>query len=1187
MAISAAYGASPDFFGQADYDEAIRQGHTPAEILQWLNANTDKLQGGNKPGGGGVYDNVLNSVLNEANSTQPASVFYQQAGINAQVIPLEITDQYDFTPRPAGGATYDRKNRSWSVKKEATDYKTDYRTNYTTDRKTDFPTNAKADYAIPNFLPTNLPFDLPTTLKTDYRTDYPTDTRKKERYTEFVCKVKIFGACLYGDNVTKERWVDDTDTNNANRALNQQNAALNQSNAQANIDNAKKNTDNYNQNLINANINNNIQTIREKYTTLNTSNANTNAQHTTINTQNQKLNYQAQQTNQKNQELNEDNTLLNNKNTAANKLYDKTVALASTTKGGDYVAQRDQITYNDLINAGFSPSEAQQFTDNLKTQFKLFYQTEKLTPWDSSLGAAPPYGTFDPAYYKAQNPTVNAAWNQAVANDDIDITERYGENNYYWQHYTTTGKAQGLRGNKEEDLVAAQKYQEKALTDQEIQSIRDLQLGVDTDTITQRLLNVPEVSNEWTKARQGDPYWKALAKQKYLDVNKPEEFAVLFRLSDRPEDKQIILSYNINAGSGITELEDAINTAINTKKTVDVKKFAAINQTVLKDAIAEMKKQKGRQEMMSFFRGFSGFTEVMDINKDLTNSILGDTGVGGVLAFTSGGKGEEDLLNALQNVTGMRNSIVYNWQQWFDQSIKDKYGIDYSLFEPLEEKKDIINAFLDSTEKAYDINKNEFSAKFLEQAGFTSSQALIDFLGKQGKEGETILNAIKGEPGEGANLILQPINARLEADIKTLDETKNRGLALAYGTADTTEMINIEAQFARNYLDEYLIPRFNTSKSMDEFIEYLDIRQEERNPFEITDIDQSLKKLGQLQSQVYLDQVKQQGPRSFDPEFYFNPTGDRSRINQYEDQKKTVEEDWAAAKAGDPYWASQVYRFGIDVNNKAAFARMHFEVKGQGKGYDAADDITNASKVQDFISLNVMPQLQKEADKAEVVFGTFITPEEFADEMLRGLDPAKTPDAWKEVLQRYGLSEFAGTVDELKQYIVETLRGGSAQEIREQIKYLNDKRQRPTQEILGVTYIPKEEDYKDQAPKPTTQLYAIFQNAGYQGTEDEFYNNMFPDLDRTEQTLLTKAGKDTALTTYGLDLKDPFSSLGTIESFFPEDQEAVDKQTAKDTAKDFYTRYFRINEDQQDEEPTKSNAGQAFLGEFTSMFKGI
>lgn len=1084
------------------------------------------------------------------------------------------------------GIRYDASARRWVVDNERTDYKTDHKTDYDTSRKTDYETNLKTDYPIPDFLPTDLPINLPTTLKTDYRTDYPTDKKKKEKYNEFVCYWKVFGACLYGDNVTKERWVDDTDANNANRKLNQDNAALNEANRVANIDNTNINANNYAANLRNAEHNVNIQKVRETNTLLNTQNARTNATNTQLNNTNARLNKEAAELNQQNTQLNAENTQINRENTATNQLYSKTVSLASTTKGGDYVAQRDQITYDGLIAAGMSPANAQQIIDNIKPQFKLFYQTEKLVPWDASLGAQPPYGTFDPAYYKAQNPTVNAAWNQAVANDDIDITERYGENNYYWQHYTTTGKGQGLRGNKEEDLAAAQKYEEKALTDKELQDIRDLQLGVDTETITQRLLNVPEVSNEWTKARQGDPYWKQLAKEKYLDVDKPEEFAVLFRLSERPEDKQIILSYNINAGSGITELEDAINTAINTKKTVDVKKFAALNQTILKDTIAEMKKQKGRQEMMSFFRGFSGFAEVVDINRELSNSILGDSGVGGVLAFTSGGKGEEDLMSALQNVTGMQNNVVYNWQQWFDQAIKDKYGIDYSMFEPLEEKKDIITAFLDSTEKPFDANKNQFTPKFLEESGFKSTEELIAFLGKQGTEGETILNTIKGDPNESAKLTLQPINSRLEADIKTLDDAKNRGLALSYDAAGRTEMMNIEAQFARNYLDEYLIPRFNTSKSMDEFIEYLDIRQEERNPFEITDIDQSLKKLGQLQSQVYLDQVKQQGPRSFNPEFYFNPTGDRSRAAQYETQKKTVEEDWEKAKAGDPYWAVQVYRFGIDVNNKAAFARMHFEVKGQGQGYDAADDITNASKVQDFISLNVMPQLQKEADKAQVVFGTFITPEEFADEMLRGLDPAKTPDTWKEVLQRYGISEFAGTVDELKQYIVETLRGGSAQEIREQIKYLNEKRQRPTQEILGVTYIEKPEDYKDEMAKPTTQLYAIFQGAGYQGTEDEFYENMFPDLDRSEQTLLTKAGKDTALKTYGLDFQDPFSSLGTIESFFPEDQAETLKEAEKESPKEFYTNYFRIGEDDE-EEDSKSPSGQAFLGEFTSLFKGI
>jgi hypothetical protein len=39
---------------------------------------------------------------------------------------------------------------------------------------------------------------------------------------------------------------------------------------------------------------------------------------------------------------------------------------------------------------------------------------------------------------------------------------------------------------------------------------------------------------------------------------------------------------------------------------------------------------------------------------------------------------------------------------------------------------------------------------------------------------------------------------------------------------------------------------------------------------------------------------------------------------------------------------------------------------------------------------------------------------------------------------------------ELKDYVKETLRTGSAQEIRENIKYLNEKRQKPTQEKLLV-----------------------------------------------------------------------------------------------------------------------------------------
>jgi hypothetical protein len=60
---------------------------------------------------------------------------------------------------------------------------------------------------------------------------------------------------------------------------------------------------------------------------------------------------------------------------------------------------------------------------------------------------------------------------------------------------------------------------------------------------------------------------------------------------------------------------------------------------------------------------------------------------------------------------------------------------------------------------------------------------------------------------------------------------------------------------------------------------------------------------------------------------------------------------------------------------------MHFQVKGQGRGYDAADDILNATKVKDEIYNTILPALKEEALKQGTIFGQFIKPDEFADEM--------------------------------------------------------------------------------------------------------------------------------------------------------------------------------------------------------------
>lgn len=787
-----------------------------------------------------------------------------------------------------------------------------------------------------------------------------------------------------------------------------------------------------------------------------------------------------------NAEENKKNELLNNQNTVKNSAYDTVLATASRTTGGDYVTQRDgfnSIT-DTLKNTGASENEAAAFTSSLKDNYKNFYRTEKLQTWNSGLGAQPPYGTFDYQYYKNNNSRAAEDWTNAVNKDDIDITERYGEANFYLQDYTTRGKPAGARGNAAEATQAATRYLESTPTDADLQAVRDLQLGVDTQTQADRLLRIPEIAQQWQAAKDGDQYWTTLAQQKSLDVSKPDEFAALFRLSDRPEDKQVSLNYNINAGYGVTQLEDALNQAVGEKTIVDVKKFGALAQNVLKESIAEMKKAKVQEQSLELFRGLEGFSEILDINQTLTNSILGDSGVGGVLSFTGSGKAEESLNKSLQKITGIQNNTIYNWQQWFDTALKDKYNKDVEL-------------------------------------GYTRDQA--------------------------------------------------------------NEQVKIDGAFARDFIDKYLTPRFNTARSMDEFVSYLDVSQKEQNPFQTQDLLNATKLTADLRSQQYLDQIKSTTPRSFDPNFYFNPTGDKARETDYASQASTVAADWESAKQGDAYWQQQAYRFGVDINDKAAFARMHFEVKGQGKGYDAAEDILNAGKVQDEIYTNILPALNEEVLKQGSVFGLFVTPEEFADELLAGLDP-NDKESWNKVLEQYGLTDFNGTIGELKEYVAETLRTGSAQDIRAQIKYLNEKKEKPTQQILGLTYIERPEDFKNTQPTAETELYKTFQSAGFQGTEDDFYKNFFPDVERSEQTLLTQAGSNTGLKTIGLDFNDPFASLGTIEGFL-EDEDTKTTTTKKTTNTDT-SDFFSLGSDEEDTD-YKSPTGQKILGEFTSLFKGL
>jgi hypothetical protein len=268
---------------------------------------------------------------------------------------------------------------------------------------------------------------------------------------------------------------------------------------------------------------------------------------------------------------------------------------------------------------------------------------------------------------------------------------------------------------------------------------------------------------------------------------------------------------------------------------------------------------------------------------------------------------------------------------------------------------------------------------------------------------------------------------------------------------------------------------------------------------------------------------------------------------------------------------------------------MHFQVKGQGQGYDAAEDILNAGKVTDEIYKNILPALNKEVITQGSVFGQFTTPESFANQMTKGLNPGDSTK-WDQVLKINGLTGFKGTLDELKAEIANSIQGSSAEDIRTRITELNKQGEKPTQENLGVTYIQRDSDYTNTSKPADTQLYQTFKKAGYKGTEDEFYTAVFPDTDREEQSFLTKAGTSSGLQlTDSFNSKNPFESLGAFSNFLGEDDESTPFTTSSGTTKKTTgSSYFGLDLDldkPSTDKTTKSKSGQDFLSSFTSLFK--
>jgi hypothetical protein len=359
--------------------------------------------------------------------------------------------------------------------------------------------------------------------------------------------------------------------------------------------------------------------------------------------------------------------------------------------------------------------------------------------------------------------------------------------------------------------------------------------------------------------------------------------------------------------------------------------------------------------------------------------------------------------------------------------------------------------------------------------------------------------------------------------------------------------------------------------------------------------------MADLRAKQWLDTIKSSGTSGFDSEFYFNPSGGDVSTDQHSLQTTRVNEDWETAKKNGEQvvpgtnppstWNQLAYLYGYNVNDKAQFAKLHYQVYGIHQGFDPARDKLSLNSAQSFIDNSILPAIANEKVNLDnVSFLNFVTPKEYADKMLEGIDPVKNKPEWEKILESMGLSGKEMGIEEVKTYIEEAFQTGEATKIREAIKYLNEKKEKVTQEKLGVDYIERPEDTAARANPNETELYNVFKNAGFAGTEDDFYKEFMPDVNREDMELLTQAGK--GFKEGGifsrLSSSDPFEALGSVESLFADEDKA--KETSSKTSSSTENKsYFSLYNDDDDEDTTtaKSKSGQGFLGSFTSAFKGL
>ena len=830
-------------------------------------------------------------------------------------------------------------------------------------------------------------------------------------------------------------------------------------------------------------------------------------------------NYNNQQNEQRQSYADQYNTFNSNENTKNNTLNtwsnETKNKLASAQKGSyaNTLSSLDTGPLNNLVSRGLmSEGEANGYLQTAADTFESYYNTNKITKFDPSGNPAydPPAGglaEFDPTIYAQTNEGKEdlARWQEAqnVATiggrtyPDLDIVGTYGQNTWLqWNYAVARGKktADGkwITASQTQRAKASEDYKEEAVTDAQYQQYRDRVMGLSSFTTLK----------EWEAAQNPEFLRKWIASLSPEDAaDRADGYLTIPTQTQIPE----AIRNEAKMDRGTTILEGKLSSVLGSKEQEAANKFRSLTVDTFNETLKEYKKQRAKEQQFDFYSSMPGFDEIFNVNQELSNSILGDTGVGGILSL--GGQNQEKAEDSLERqfaaVTGIpsKSNSVYNWQKWFEETLTKRYeeGVTFTDWE------------------------------------------------------------------------------------------------------DASKQYEIDKAFAEDYIKRYLNPRFNTSRSMSEFMSYMDVTQGEENIFQTQSALSALKMQADIRAEAWLKSIDKMNDSSFDAAFYFDPQGGDTSAEKHLAQKEAVQNAWDLVNTpegrnqkvpGQDYtWDQLAYYYGYDLADKAQFAKLHYQVYGVKQGFDPAKDALSLSDAQAYIDQNIIPIVEEQKlNMGNISFLNFVTPREYADKMLEGIDPVKNKPEWEKVLESMGLSGKEMGIEEVKAYIEEAFQTGEATKIREAIKYLNEKKEKVTQEKLGVDYIERPEDTAPRSDPTETQLYNVFKSAGFAGTEDDFYKDFMPDVNREDMELLTQAGqgfKEGSVFSK-LSSSDPFEAFGSIESLFADEDKAkeVSSKTSSSTEK---KSYFSLYDDDDDEDTTtaKSNAGQGFLGSFTSAFKGL